>query len=124
MILSLSNDRHTNNKFQLVHQLPDISELSFSHFTFMTSFLLIKRPPQPLHTLFPSRSLTHQLIEKFILQGSYQSALIRLSTHLISFNDISFYTDGSLTNGDSTRMKMGIGWTTAFANRTNLTFHA
>src|SRR6266508_4659336 len=124
MILSLSNDRHTNNTFQLVHQLPDISELSYSHFTFMTSSMLIKRPPQPLHILSPSRSLSHQLIEKFILQGSYQSTLIRLSTHLISFKDLSFYTDGSLTNGGSIRMKMGIGWTTAFADLNNLTFHA
>src|SRR6266498_3861834 len=109
MILSLSNDRHTNNKFQLVHQLPDISKLSYSHFTFMTSSMLIKRPLQTLHILPPSRSLSHQLIKQFILQGSYQSTLIHLSTHLLSFKDISFYTDGSLTNGGSIRMKMGIG---------------
>ena len=109
MILSLSNDRHTNNTFQLVHQLPDISELSYSHFTFMTSFMLIKRPSQSLHILSPSRSLSHQLIEKFILQGSYQSTLIHLSTHLISFKNLSFYTDGSLTSSGSIRMKMGIG---------------
>src|SRR6266498_5919216 len=41
----------------------------------------------------------------------------------MSYNTVNFYTNGSLSHGGSTRMTMGIGWTIAFDNMDNLTFH-
>ena len=45
-------------KIQLVHQLPDLSELSYSHFEFMTSVRLIKRPAQSQHEPEPNHSIS------------------------------------------------------------------
>src|SRR6266540_3412933 len=124
MIIDQSNVRLSNNKIQLVHQLPDLSELSYSHFEFMTSTMLIKRPIQPQPASGPSHLLSQQLISRFIVQGSYQSKLATLASQLSDYNTVNFYTDGSLSHGGSTRMTMSIGWTTTFDNVDNLTFHA
>src|SRR6266498_608603 len=90
----------------------------------MTSAMLIKRPTQPQPESGPHHSIAQQLISKFIVQGSYQSKLATLASHLSDHNTVDFYTDGSLSHGGTTRMTMGIGWTTAFDNMANLTFHA
>ena len=58
MTINQSNFRLPNKKIQLVHQLPDLSELSYLHFEFMTSAMLIKRPFQPQHKAEPSCSLS------------------------------------------------------------------
>ncbi len=108
MIIDRSNVRLSNNKIQLVHQLPDLSELSYSHFEFMTSTMLIKRPTQLLPDSRLSHSLSQQLISKFIVQGSYQSKLAILASQLSAYNIIDFYTDGSLSHGGTFRMTMGI----------------
>ena len=47
-----------------------------------------------------------------------------LARNLTNFNTIDFYTDGSLSNDDTSHMTMGIGWTTAFSDTSNYTFHA
>ncbi len=47
-----------------------------------------------------------------------------LASNLTNFNIIDFYTDGSLSNGSTIYMTMGIGWTTAFSDIPNYTFHA
>src|SRR6266498_1715886 len=109
MTIDRSNVRLSNKKIQLVHQLPDLSELSYSHFEFMTSAMLIKRPAQPQPKSGSSHSLFQQLISRFIVQGSYQSQLTTLASHLISYNTVNFYTDGSLSHGGSPRMTMSIG---------------
>ncbi len=64
------------------------------------------------------------MISKFILQGSYQSELVALTRNLTNFSTINFYTDGSLSNGGTSHMTMGISWTTAFSDISNYTFHA
>ncbi len=64
------------------------------------------------------------MISKFILQGSYQSKLIALASNLTNFNAINFYTDGSLSNGDTIHITMSIGWTTTFTDTFNYTFYA
>ncbi len=75
----------------------------------MTSAMLIKRPTQPQPESEPSHSLSQQLISKFIVQGSYQSKLATLASQLSDYNTVDFYTDSSLSHGDTTRMTMGIG---------------
>ena len=47
-----------------------------------------------------------------------------LASNLTNFNTIDFYTDGSLSNGGTIHIIIGIGWTTAFSNTPNYTFHA
>src|SRR6266540_4738586 len=89
----------------------------------MTSAMLIKRPTLPQPESEPSHSLSQQLISKFIVQGSYQSKLATLASQLIDHNTVDFYTDGSLSHGSTIRITMGIGWTTAFDNVDNITFH-
>jgi len=108
MTLDLSNNHHIAKKFQLVHQLLDISELDYSYFNFITFSMMIKWPSHS--PLFPSPicSVSQQLIEQFILQGFYQSTLLLLSTYLSTFTSILFYTDSSLTNGNSIHIKIGI----------------
>ncbi len=64
------------------------------------------------------------MISKFILQGSYQSELMTLASNLTNFNTIDFYTDESLSNGNTIHMTMSIGWITAFNNTSNYTFYA
>ncbi len=64
------------------------------------------------------------MISKFILQGSYQSELVALAHNLTNFTTIDFYTDGSLSNGDTSHMTMGISWITTFSDTSNYTFHA
>ncbi len=124
MTINRSNVRLSNKQIQLVHQLPDLSELSYSHFEFMTSAMLIKCPTQLQPVSTPSHLLSQQLISKFIVQGSYQSKLATLASQLTDHNTINFYTDGSLSHGGTIRMTMGIGWTTTFKNVNNVTFHA
>ena len=110
MTIDRSNIRLSDKKkIQLVHQLPDLSKLSYSHFEFMTSAMLIKRSAQLQYESSPSHSVPQQLISKFIIQDSYQSKFAALASHLTCYNTINFYTDGSLSHDDTTRMTMGIG---------------
>ena len=74
----------------------------------MTSSILIKRSNLPLQLPSPLRSVSQQLISKFILQDSYQSKLVALASNLINFNTINFYTDGSLFKGGTIHMLIGI----------------
>src|SRR6266498_429050 len=99
MTIDQSNVRLSNKKIQLVHQIPDLSELSYSHFEFMTSAMLIKHPTQPQPESESSHSLSYQLIRKFIVQGSHQSKLATLASQLTAYNTVDFYTDGSLSHG-------------------------
>ncbi len=72
MTIDRSNIRLSDKKkIQLVHQLPDLSKLSYSHFEFMTSERFIKRPAQSQHEPELNCSISQHLISKFIVQGSY-----------------------------------------------------
>jgi len=109
MILDQSNIQYPNKRIQLVYQFSDISEQSYSHFELRTSSILIKRSSQSLQSLSPSQLISQQLISKFILQGSYQSALMALVSNLTNFNTIDFYTNGFLSNDDTIHMIIDIG---------------
>ncbi len=75
----------------------------------MTSTMLIKHPAQSQHVLEPNHSIFQHLISKFIVQGSYQSKLAIIASHLTYYNTIDFYTDSFLFHSGTTRMTMGIG---------------